>query len=189
MENKNSCGSIWLGNGLMVQNEGYKVVIVLVFFLSWFAPINAQEEEPVNSNGLPLKSRLTINDFAYPLAPNSSEQHSNFIVSYEGSQNFFLELQGFYDSYLLADVFRIPIRAKLYVSDKFYLFSGVEVESERDKLQIDLPPPQLKYKNGFGYDVKNSLMLEFEHDLHFNKSVHGVYGTPSLFSLKGKYRF
>lgn len=134
-------------------------------------------------------SKLTIDDFAVPKVWWSSEQHANFIFSYEMSSSFFLELQGFYDSFLLADVFKMPITSKLYVLDKFYLFSGVEIESERDKMQLNLPPPQLKFKNGFGYDVQRNIMLQFEHDLHFNKSIIGAYGTPSLFSLSGKYKF
>ena len=40
-----------------------------------------------------------------------------------------------------------------------------------------------------GYDVKQNFFLQVEHDLHFNKSIIGTYGTPSLFSLKGKYKF
>jgi len=166
-----------------------KILILRAFIFLMSIPLNAQEEEPVADGLLLQESKLTVNDFAYPLIPYSSEQHSNFAVSYKVSSDFLIQLQGFYDSYLLADVFKLPITAKLYVFDRFYLFSGVEIESERDKMQINLPPPQLKYKNGFGYDVQNNFILEFEHDLHFNKSIHGAYGTPSLFSLKGKYRF
>jgi hypothetical protein len=138
---------------------------------------------------LPLTTKLTINDFAAPRVWWSSEQHSSFEIGYKISPSLFFEWRGNYDSYRLADVFKTPLLAKFYITNRFYMFSGIELEMERDKMQIDLPPPQLKYKNGFGYDVQRNFMLQFEHDLHFNKSIIGAYGTPSLFSLSGKYKF
>ena len=164
-------------------------IIILLFFLFLGVQVNPQEQKTKEKGQSILESKLTISDFSYPRVWWSTEQHSNFTFSYKVQSFFLVELKGRLDSYLIADVIKIPITTKWYATDKFYLFSGIELESERDKLQLNLPSPQLKYKNGFGYDVKNNFILQFEHNLHFNKSVIGAYGTPSLFSLKGKYKF
>jgi hypothetical protein len=163
--------------------------IVLCLILLSEIRINAQEERVDRNNITTPKPQLTLHDFAYPIDLFSKEQHSNFVFRYKIKSKFSLELHGFYDTYLFANVFKTPIITKLYVTNKLYLFSGIELESESDKLQLNLPPPQLKFKNGMGYDVEKNFFIQFDHDLHFNKSAIGAYGTPSLFSLSGKYKF
>ncbi|WP_282081235.1 hypothetical protein [Aquimarina algiphila] len=165
-----------------------RAVILMFFFLVVFWMYAQDQEVKVSSKSI-VESKLTINDFAYPEVWWSTEQHSNFKFSYKVKSKFLFELQGDYDSYLLADVFKTSLITKLYLTDELYLFSGIELESERDKLQLNLPPPQLKYKNGFGYDVKSNFFIEVIHDLHFDNSIYGVYGAPSFFSVKGKYKF
>ncbi len=165
-----------------------RMVVLLPFFLFGFW-MTAQNQETKPYSASISEPRLTISDFEYPRVWWSTEQYSSFIFSYKVRSKFLIELQGFYDSYLLADVFKMPLTTKLYLTDELYLFSGIELESERDKLQLNLPPPQLKYKNGFGYDIKSNFFIEIIHDLHFDKSIYGAYGAPNLFSLKGKYEF
>lgn len=166
-----------------------KVALNLFIVLFFIMKIQAQEER-VDTNGIVMsKSKLVIEDFAYPLNLVNREQHSNFKFSYQVKPKFFVEIQGFYDTYLVSDIFKMSITAKFYSTEKLYLFSGVEIESESDKMLLNLPPAQLKIKNGMGYDVKQNFFLQVEHDLHFNKSNIGAYGTPSLFYLSGKYKF
>ncbi|GAA4271171.1 hypothetical protein U6A24_04685 [Aquimarina gracilis] len=164
-------------------------LIFNVFVLLSCIGLYGQEQNDVEEGSTSADSKLTITDFAYPRTWLSSEQHASFTMNYKIKPGLFFELQGDYDTYLLADVFRMPFVTKLYISDKLYLLSGIELEMERDKMQIDLPPPQLKFKNGWGYDIRSNFSLEVEYDLHFNKSIYGAYGTPSLLSVHGKFRF
>lgn len=133
-------------------------------------------------------SNLTTEGFSYPTFFDG-ETHSNFTATYEMDTNFLIELQGYYDTYLLANVFRVPVRAKWYVSDRLYLFSGLEMEVELDKYGLKPPPPRLKLINGMGYDVDKNFSIQATHDLQFNTSNFGNYATPNLFSLSGKYKF
>ena len=134
------------------------------------------------------KKGLFVEDFAYPVFLDE-EMHSSFTVGYEFDAKFLVELQGFYDTYRLSDVFGMNFRSRYYFSSKFYLFSGIGLEIERDKYGLRPPPPRIKTTNGFGYDVDNKFSLEAKHDLHFNKTNFGNYGTPNLFSISGKYKF
>ncbi len=164
-------------------------ITIVGFWLLFSIVINSQEQKEMETQFPVAFSGLTISDFAYPIVWWSSEQHANFKFSHRVNKNIFLEWQGEYDTYLIADVFKTPLLTKIYITDRLYLYTGIELEMERDKLQIDLPPPQFKFKNGWGYDIKSNFSLEVEHDLHFNKSVYGAYGTPSLLSLHGKFKF
>ncbi|WP_117885320.1 hypothetical protein [Aureibaculum luteum] len=183
MKKENCLKSKMTRNPFMIRT-----VILCLVFLSVIR-INAQQEGVSGNNISIPESKFTLHDFAYPIDLFNKEQHSNFVFRYKIKLKFIIELKGFYDTYLLADVFKTPITTKLYVTNKLYLFSGIELESESDKLQLNLQPPQLKFKNGMGYDIEKNLFIQFDHDLHFNKSAVGAYGTPSLFSLSGKYKF
>lgn len=43
--------------------------------------------------------------------------------------------------------------------------------------------------NGLGYELKKNISFEAVHDLNFNTNNAGLNATPSLFTLRGKYRF
>lgn len=131
---------------------------------------------------------LHIEDFSYPVFFDG-EVHSNFTVAYEFDTEFLIELQGFYDTYRLNDVFDLSLRSKYYLSNKLYFFSGIGLEKERDKHGFRPPPLRVKLINGFGYDIDQKFSLEAKQNLHFNKTNFGNYGTPNLFSLSGKYKF
>lgn len=167
--------------------------MVRILFLCWFilfGTYNYAQERDINTDSTRVsKSKLTISDFAQAQPFWSFEQHSNFVIKYGINSRFSLELQGYYDTHIFADVFRIPIIAKVYLTKRMYLFSGIEIESEKDKFNLGLPPVQLKLKNGMGYDVNTNFQLQFVHDLHFNKSNVGIYGNPELFTFSGKIKF
>lgn len=167
----------------------FRMTISLLIIPLFIIRTQAQEEWVDTNLNVMSNSNIVVEDFAYPINLLNREQHSNFKFSYLLMPKFSIEMQGFYDTYLVSDVFKLPITTKFYITDKVYLFSGLEIESESDKMLLDLPPPQFKIKNGMGYDVKQNFFLQVEHDLHFNKSIIGAYGTPSLISLKGKYKF
>lgn len=167
---------------------------IKIIFQAWFILSSIHiygQVQDINKDSTQIsKSKLTISDFAHIRTFGTSEQHSNFTMKYNINPKFSFELQGSYDTYILADVFKVSFLPKKYFSKRLYLFSGVEIESERDKLSLNLsPPPQLKLKNGIGYDLNTNFQLQFEQELHFNKSKVGIYSNPRLFSLKGKVNF
>lgn len=63
------------------------------------------------------------------------------------------------------------------------------LEAELDKHGFRPPPLRVKLINGFGYDIDQKFSLEAKHDVQFNRTNFGNYGTPNLFSLSGKYKF
>jgi len=134
------------------------------------------------------KNALTIEGFSYPLFLDN-ETHSNFTVAYEFDPTFLIELEGFYDTYRLYDIYESRLLLKKYLSNRFYFFTGLGTETELDKHGFKPPPTRIKTFNGFGYEVDEKFSLEAKHDLHFNKTNFGNYGTPNLFSLGGKYKF
>lgn len=163
--------------------------LLLLFVLCLFIlGINAQEEKSDANSNKTGNAGVTITAFSYPTFLNN-EMHSAFEVNYKLSEDFELELQGFYDTYRLADVFKAPLMIKWNLSDKLYLLSGSEIFIEQDKLRSRPPVLKVYMVNGMGYDINRNMMLEAKHDLHFNKSNFGVYSVPNLFSLTGKYRF
>ena len=150
--------------------------------------IQGQEVTP-NFKGVNNQdAKITTEAFSNPVFLND-EMHSNFAVIYEVDTGFLVELQGYYDTYLLGDVFRVPLITKYYVNDKLYFFSGFEFEADLDKYGRKPAPPRLKFKNGVGYDIDKNFSLEANHDLQFNKTNLGNYAAPKLFSFSGKYKF
>ena len=146
--------------------------------------LSGQEPPPVDQVG----QRGGIEDFAYPTFLNG-EVHANFLVGYQMDPKFLAQLQGFYDTYILKDVFQVPLTAKWYVSDGLYLYSGVQMEMEREKYGRETTKPRFQVVNGVGYEVDANFTLEAKHDLQFNKGNLGTYGSPNMFSLSGKYKF
>ncbi len=161
----------------------------LLFLLCLFVlGINAQEgKSDINSNKTGDKG-ITITGFSYPTFLNC-EMRSTFEVNYKLSEDFELELQGFYDTYRLANVFKAPLIIKWKLSTKWNLFSGSELFIEQDKIRPRPPVLKVYMVNGMGYDINRNMTLEAKHDLHFNKSNFGGYSVPNLFSLTGRYRF
>lgn len=133
-------------------------------------------------------SRLSVSGFSYPTFLND-ETHSEFTVRYPLDESFEAELQGFYDTFILADVTRFALRGKYYPGGKFYFFSGMATEFERDKSSGKTMPPRLMMLNGIGQDFSNGLILEVKHELLINTYLPGHYAIPNLISVHGKYKF
>lgn len=100
-----------------------------------------------------------------------------------------VNLKGFYDSYLLSDVFRLTVKAKYYLNDKLYFSSGMGAEFERNHENNGTATPRLYLLNSVGYNIKEDLNLEAKHELQIKKSGFGNYAVPNLFSIHGKYKF
>lgn len=120
---------------------------------------------------------------------DTGEEHSYFSVLYKLKPELYAELRGFYDSYRTSDVFDVSYRVKWYPTKQIYLFSGAGVQLQRTKGGLNLPTMPVRMLNGMGYEPKKNISIEAVHDLNFNKNGAGLNATPSLFSLRGKYRF
>ncbi len=162
--------------------------LALVLLLSLGVQISAQDLSTEYNADKPLPDKRYTESFAYPLVLDG-ETHSNFTMGFEFDPNFKTELQGFYDTYRLANVFDISFRGKKYLTDKFYVFSGMGAEFEIDKYGRQPPPTRIKIMNGMGYDFNEKMSLEAKHELYLNTSNFGNYGTPNLFLLSSKYKF
>jgi hypothetical protein len=164
---------------------------VLIVFTTVYG-LNAQVEE-VNSST--LKPRLFFDDFTYPLFLDS-EVHSSFLLNYRLTDNLQVELQGFYDTYILTNRFRSSLVLKQYLTNKLYLFGGIDLEMEYVKQSSTIPkrPPRLGFINGLGYDINSDFSLEAKSNIGMNQSSMGVYGEtfipmPQVYTLGGKIKF
>ncbi len=165
-----------------------KPILITLFVLSFVGRFYAQEEKLDANGSTDQDSKLKIESFSYPTFLNG-EVHSSFLIDYKLYEELSLRLQGFYDTYRVANVFKAPLMVKGNLSDKLYLFSGSEIYVEQNKLGSQPPVLKVYMVNGMGYDINKNMTLEAKHDLHFNKSNFGNYSVPNLFSLTGKYRF
>lgn len=160
------------------------------FLISIFFIFQTRAQEYVETGVAPKKplGMLSFESFSYPNFLNG-EEHSNFILGYSFDDKFKAELQGFYDTYLLADVIRFAVRGKYYTGNKFYFFTGVASEFERSRGSGQISTPRLYILNGTGYDLNEKINLELRQELQINKAGLGNYNLPNLLSVHGIYKF
>jgi len=99
--------------------------LIIFFICAWGY---SQVENPSDSIGSGNLG-LDITTFAYPMFLDK-EQHSYFLINYKISEKLEADLQGFYDMYMLSNRFRTSLILKRYLTEKFYVFSGIEVKSQ-----------------------------------------------------------
>lgn len=162
--------------------------LTLAIFLSIGMHISSQDLVTEFNTIQPLSNRLYTEGFTYPLVLEG-ETHSNFSMGFEFDPTFNAELQGFYDTYRLANVFDLSIRGKKFITEKLYIFSGIGAEFELDKYGLKAPQTRFKIMNGMGYDFNEQLFLEAKQEVFLNQSNYGNYATPNLFLLSSKYKF
>ncbi|MFS4493991.1 hypothetical protein [Maribacter sp. 2308TA10-17] len=166
---------------------------LLVIFLL-FAAIMMGQDPPEPSPTVD-EPKLTIDDFAYPRFMDK-EEHASFMIRYQLTDNLQIELQSFYDTYLLSNRFRNSLALKRYLSKKLYLFAGVEVEIDFVKESKLLPkrPPRVGIISGMGYDVNRNFTIEAKSNIGLNQTSMGAFGEPfiampQVYTLGGKIKF
>ena len=163
---------------------------ILITILAVFG-LKAQEEILDDS---PNRPSLLFNDFAYPRFMNG-EEHSSFYLNYQLSPKSQIELQAYFDTYLFSNRFRNSLTFKRYLTDKFYLFAGVEIEAEFVKTNLVMKrPPRVGVISGFGYDVNRNFTMEAKSNIGINQSSMGVFGEavipmPQVYTIGGKIKF
>lgn len=115
----------------------------------------------------------------------TGEEHSNFSLLYKVNPKLQVELQGFYDTYRVSDVFDVSFRVKWYPVKKIYLFSGLGTQVQGLKLGASLPRMSAYMMNGVGYEPTNNISIQAVNDINLNKNS----GSSGFLKLKGKYRF
>lgn len=172
---------------------GYmRMCLTLLLTVLLFFRLSAQEAIPDDSSNRP---KLVVHYFTYPNFMNG-EVHSSFLLNYQLSDKAQLELQAFYDNYLLTDRFRASMAFKRYLTKKFYLFAGVEMEAEfvKGNILIKKRPPRIGVISGFGYDVNSNFTMEAKSNIGINQSSMGVFGEalipmPKVYTIGGKIKF
>ncbi|QCW99331.1 hypothetical protein FGM00_04095 [Aggregatimonas sangjinii] len=128
------------------------------------------------------------------------EEHSSFDFNYRLSPKLVAQLQGFYDEYacgLCSDRFRTFVGLKWYVSNRFYLISGLDMEAEvgvTGRQSREPKKPRMGFTGGVGYDVRENLLLEAKGNFQLNNSKMGAFGEPQirmpqLYTVGGKLKF
>ena len=150
-------------------------------------------EEPPKDYG-DSKNKLMIDGRSYPIFLNG-EEHSSFLVRYNVLERLKLDLNGFYDTYLMTNRIRTNFLGKWYVQKNLYIFSGLEVEMEANKYSELKPmPPRVGFISGMGYDVNDNFTIEAKGNFQLNNSPMGAYGEyfipmPQVYTIGGKLKF
>ncbi|WP_281540710.1 hypothetical protein [Maribacter aestuarii] len=150
-------------------------------------------EERPNDNGVSQK-KLMIEGRSYPIFLNG-EEHSAFIIRYNISERLKLDLNGFYDTYLMTNRIRTNLTGKWYMNKNLYIFSGLEIEMETNKNPESKPmTPRVGFISGMGYDINDNFSIEAKGNFQLNNSPMGAYGEyfipmPQVYTLGGKFKF
>lgn len=164
------------------------------FALASISPLWVWSQNGVKREKPPKE--ITVTSFAYATTAFVSEQHSNFVKNKPIGKGLSVQFAGQYDTYLTSNIFKTNMSFKKYFGQKVYLFSGYELEMEQIKSNPSSDPFEFintfrgKYTNSVGYDnEQRNLNIELKHDLNFSKNNLGSFGTPSMLTLKGVYKF
>jgi hypothetical protein len=128
---------------------------------------------------------LSISGHAYPVSLNG-DVHKSFIMQYGISKAIQIELQGFYDTYLLTERFRTNLEGKVYLNDKLYLFSGLDVEASTGGYGKVLSAYRLGFVASADYDVSDNFMIEVMSNVQLNNASNDVFGE-SLIEMQAIY--
>lgn len=157
----------------------YKKLTLLLLFL----PFVILAQEPIEKCSQWQYDGFSYADFG------TGEEHSYFSISRQLSSQFYVELRGFYDKYRVSNIFDLSSRVKWHPTKKLYFFSGIGIQKEQKIGGQGLQIMPVRMLNGVGYELKKNINFEAVHDLNFNANSAGLNATPSLFTLRGKYRF
>lgn len=168
-----------------------KTIICLLLFSLHL--VYGQENISDRSSAYSKNQNLTITGFSYPIFLNE-EKHASFLVNYPLSNQLHMELQGFYDTYLVSNRFRLNLSLKQYLTEKLYVIGGVEIEAGDYKQILPSQPPRIGAVMGFGYDVLNNFAIEGKFNAQLNNSLMGAYGEPfvrmpQVYTIGGKVKF
>lgn len=118
-----------------------------------------------------------------------------FALNYEISDTFHTQLQTFYDTYLTSNRTRVGLRFKKYLSPRFYVYSGGEIEIAQDKLgSPGCGTPRAGILGGVGYHLKENFVVEAGFNSAINSSSYGAFGEseiamPLMSTVTGRFRF
>ncbi|SNR77622.1 hypothetical protein SAMN04488009_3732 [Maribacter sedimenticola] len=175
-----------------MKTSSFKILVSTYLFISVSTMFGQTTEDPVSTNALPL-SKLSISGNAYPVTA-IGDVHKSFLVGYGISNGLQMELHGFYDTYLQTERFRTNLLGKVYLTEKLYLLSGLEVEVATESQELMEAPYRLGFVAGTGYDISDNFMVEMKSNVQLNKDAIGAFGEkliemPAVHTIGGKWRF
>lgn len=170
-----------------------KIFVPSFLFLFSIVLYGQTIEEPPTSKLPSSLSGISITGHSYPVSA-IGDVHKSFMVQYGIFKSTQLELQGFYDTYILSERFRSSLLFKRYLNDRLYLLSGLEVEVATEKNELMVAPYRLGFVVGTGYDVSENFMIELKSNVQLNKSTIGAFGEtqvnmPSVYTIGSKWKF
>ncbi|SFR91384.1 hypothetical protein [Maribacter stanieri] len=170
-----------------------KVFMSSFLFLFVIVSKGQVKENPPVSNLPSSLIGLSITGHAYPDSA-LGDVHKSFMVRYGVSKSLQLELQGFYDTYILSERFRSSVLAKVYLNERLYLFGGIEAEIATENAGVGQTPYRIGFVTGLGYDVDPNLMIELKANIQMNNPSMGAFGEkhvvmPAALTLGSKWKF
>ena len=170
-----------------------KILVHSFLFLFVIVSKGQTIEEPPVTNLPSSLTGLSITGHAYP-ASAIGDVHKSFMVQYGVSKSLQLELQGFYDTYILSERFRSSVLAKVYLNKRLYLLGGLEAEIATENAGVGQTPYRIGFVTGIGYDVDPNLMIELKANVQFNNPSIGAFGEkhvvmPAALTIGSKWKF
>ncbi|MBU2902841.1 hypothetical protein [Maribacter dokdonensis] len=169
-------------------------VLVRSFLFMFVIVVNGQAiEEPPEKNQPSSLTGIAVTGHVYPVSA-IGDVHKSFMVQYGVTKSLQLELQGFYDTYILSERFRSSLMVKYYLNKRLYLLSGLDAEIATENSEVGQAPYRLGFVAGMGYDVTENSMLEIKSSIQLNETGIGAFGEtqiemPSVYTIGSKWKF
>ncbi|ADV50141.1 hypothetical protein Celal_2863 [Cellulophaga algicola DSM 14237] len=160
--------------------------ILLLSFVMGTTIVFSQE---INEYGIPSSLiGLSVSSTGYSNYYND-EQHSTFTVDWKINEKNALLLRGYYDTNSMGDIFKTQLLFRKSISDRFYIFSGLEMNMERIVIDGANSTENFKAINGIGYKVQEDFLIELVNETIIGKQNLNNNYSKSLIRLGAKFKF
>ena len=160
-----------------------------ILLLGMTSYLHAQIETPPPGTYIIAKG-ITLEGFQYP--ENSFNDFRSLELNFLINEATSTQLEFAYSNFGFRERIRIPLRVKVYLSKKLYVFTGPEVEIELNKEQVTKEPPRLGWQAGVGYEWQKNLFTEAKVNYQLNTTQIGPYGSlgrSDTFTLGTRWKF
>jgi len=143
---------------------------------------------------LSSNSELNLQTFSYPIF-FGNEQHKELILNLALTENLHVEMQGFYDTYILENRLRSSIALKKNLNNGFYGLIGVGVEWRKGLGMAPInKPSRFAFNAGLGYNIEDFLYIDAKGSFALKKDAMGAFGEPfismpQVYTLSSKVKF
>lgn len=164
-----------------------KQILTGCIFYSFMGFSQENEVSTLDSNF--LFNKVSLRDFGY-YGNTIQEQHSNFRLDWSLNQKNSLLIIGNYDTNATGDLFKSQLLFKRNLSPNLYLFSGVEMNTERNLLGNNINSnSSYQIINGIGYQSKQKLFIELFNEIRVGNTNLITDDRGNYIKIRSLYKF